>query len=37
MAFNEKNKNEITMNFNDIISNIDSLKTKDEFILFKHQ
>ena len=32
MAFNEKNKNEITMNFNDIISNIDSLKTKDEFI-----
>ena len=32
MALNEKNKNEITMNFNEIISNIDSLKSKEEFI-----
>ena len=32
MASNEKNKNEITMSFNEIISNIDSLKSKEEFI-----
>ena len=34
MAYNDKNKNknEITMNFNEIISNIDSLKTKNEFV-----
>ena len=34
MAFNgkNKNKNEITMNFNEIISNINLLKSKDEFI-----
>ena len=32
MDLNEKNKNEITMNFNEIISNLDSLKSKDEFI-----
>ena len=32
MAFHEKNKNEITMNFNEIISNIDLIKSKDEFI-----
>jgi len=32
MASNEKNKNEITMNFNEIISNIISLKSKEEFI-----
>ena len=32
MSLNDKNKNEITMNFNEIIQHIESLKTKDEFI-----
>ena len=37
MSLNEKNnnKNEITMNFDEIIHNINSLKTKNEFVIIQ--